>query len=738
MLFLPRACLTSHPACVPSLCVQGARVLAAGLLAASAGLIDAAHAEPQVEAVTVNADPSAAGASAPTAPEPDATEPASVIGPTALGRYVAPTGNYDDAIRLTPSVIDVAPNGPGLGEAQILSIRGFQDGQYNVTFDGIPFADSDDFTHHSSAYFVMRDLGSVTVDRGPGDATTFGDATFGGTVALRSIDPGAAGSVNPSVSGGSFGTSSGGVLLNTGARVLPGGAAAVLDAESVQSDGALAGAAQRRGTLFGKLVVPLDHGMTLTLLSNLSSTVQNEAPGATRGEIARHGPSVALNDERSSQSFEGYNSSAYASDLSYAELSRPMHAGLSFSDTVYSYGLNRHFGQGLDPGGETPNGTAFGPGDVPGQNGRNGLRAWGDIVRVEQDLPASVALKGGFWIERQTNARSLVETDESLGNVLNPVLAPVAGVAGSAAIDRQQAETLLTVQPSLQLDWQAERWLQLAGGLKGAWFERDVAAPLMEGMRLSTRFSAAAGSPLPSLTARLGLRRQWHAYAQIAQGFLAPTLQEFDVTDPERARVAPEATWNFQIGTAWRSRDLVLSADLYEILFEHAIGVRTVGGESLDFDEGRVTYRGIEAEGTGLLGQGFSLYGSGSLNQSRQSRGGTGASGPAPDTPQATLSTGLLFSRGRVNASLIDRWVGGSYGDVGRTHWIAPYNQLDLSAGRTLAFASFPPVALKLQVFNLLDSRKIDGLAGYTIAAAAPLFWTQAGRSIFVSATTRF
>ena len=60
-----------------------------------------------------------------------------------------------------------------------------------------------------------------------------------------------------------------------------------------------------------------------------------------------------------------------------------MDAGFAFSDTVYSYGLDRHFGQGLDPGGETPNGTAFGAHDVPGQNGRIGLRAWGDILRAE-------------------------------------------------------------------------------------------------------------------------------------------------------------------------------------------------------------------------------------------------------------------------------------------------------------------------------------------------------------------
>ena len=108
------------------------------------------------------------------------TEPSSIVGRPALDREVAATGNYDEAVALTPSVLDVDPNGPGLGETQALTLRGFADGQYDVTFDGIPFGDSDDFTHHSAAYFMARDLGSVTVDRGPGDAATIGDATFGG------------------------------------------------------------------------------------------------------------------------------------------------------------------------------------------------------------------------------------------------------------------------------------------------------------------------------------------------------------------------------------------------------------------------------------------------------------------------------------------------------------------------------------------------------------------------------
>ncbi|MGI4978556.1 MAG: TonB-dependent receptor [Janthinobacterium lividum] len=696
-----------------------------------------AAADPAIPIAPVHAA-SGAAQDSPTTQPLDATQPTSVTSRAALDRYVAPTGGYDDAIRLSPSVIDVSPNGPGLGEAQILAIRGFVDGQYNVTLDGIPFADSDDFTHHSSAYFVARDLASVTVDRGPGSAATLGDATFGGTIALRSIAPSAAApTISPTVSLGSFATRSGGVLLDSGLALLPGGATGVLDLESARSDGALSLAAQRRATAFGKLVVPLGPDATLTLAANASRTTQNEPPGATRARIAALGPSTALNADPRSQAYAGYNSSAYRTDIAYATLAATPNPALTLSDTLYTYGLERRFRQGLDPNGETPNGTALSPADVPGQSLRNGLRAWGAILRAVQTLPAALTLEAGLWAERQTNSRSSIEIDLSAGGTPNPVLPTVPGTPGSASIDRLQHESLLTVQPYAQLGWRPRPWLTLTAGLKGAWSARDIDAPVMQGTRLPTRVSRGFGAALPSLTALLRPTPRWSLYAQAARGFLAPRLQLFDVTDPRTAPIAPERTTNLQLGTAWRSHGLAASADLYAILFDDAVGVRTIAGNATVFPEGRVTYRGAEAEATQSLGAGLSLYASGSLNQSHQAATADSPGGPAPSTPQFTLSAGLLLTRDRLTASLIERRTGGSYGDTGRAQWIAPYGQLDAAAGTTLRLGP-TPLALRLQAFNLLNGRKADGLAGYTLAAGTPLFWTQAGTSMFASATARF
>jgi len=118
-----------------------------------------------------------------------AVQPQSIVGADFIQNNDAPAVNYTDIIKFTPSVWTVDPNGPGLMENLGTSIRGFQDGQFNVTLDGIPWGDSNDFTHHSTSYFMSQDIGNVIVDRGPGNAATVGDATFGGTIYMQSADP---------------------------------------------------------------------------------------------------------------------------------------------------------------------------------------------------------------------------------------------------------------------------------------------------------------------------------------------------------------------------------------------------------------------------------------------------------------------------------------------------------------------------------------------------------------------
>ena len=87
----------------------------------------------------VYAEKGTASAVAPTQANLNATEPQSVISRAFIEEMTPPTGNLNTIISIAPSMASsVSPNGPGLMDTKT-SMRGFQDGQYNMTFDGIPW-----------------------------------------------------------------------------------------------------------------------------------------------------------------------------------------------------------------------------------------------------------------------------------------------------------------------------------------------------------------------------------------------------------------------------------------------------------------------------------------------------------------------------------------------------------------------------------------------------------------------
>ncbi|WP_419729771.1 TonB-dependent receptor [Lichenicola sp.] len=663
----------------------------------------------------------------------DPTQPASNLTTQFIRTVAPPAADYSEIVRLSPSVLSIAPNGPGLSESADLTIRGFSDGQYNVTFDGIPFGDTDDFTHHSTAYFAPQALGAVSVDRGPGTGATIGDATFGGTVSLRSIDPSAAPGIAVSGTVGSFDSHQAGVRLESGAVPALNDAALVFEADRLTSNGYLTGSGGTRTNLFAKLVQPLGPDTTLTAAGSTEWLQQNQPAGATRAEIATYGPDYALSDSPAQQNDAAYNGESYRTDFAYLALHHDGSDRVSLDERVYTYGLYRHFSNGLDVNGETPDGTALGAGDVPGQMARNDLRAFGDVLRAERAW-GPVTLRLGIWGEHQTNDRSQYEVDLSRGGAPNPVLPPVAGVPGSAAIDRVQSDTLDTIQPYAELEWRPLAELTIQPGLRWNYAVRTVDSPVMEGTRIPTDEHAEYDALLPSVVVRQHLSPAWTVYGQAAEGFLAPQLQLLDTTTGA-GTVPPERTWNFQVGSNWQRPGLSLGVDGYVIQFDNLSGTRTVGGETSVFDEGGATYQGLETEATIGVGYGFSLYGNASLNRARDHRSGA----PVPNAPDATLAGGLLYRSGGWFGALTDKWVGARYGDTDRQAGLDPFNQLDASIGRVLKPGyGLPGVRLQLQAQNLLDSHEIDALAGYTVAQNTPLWFVQAGRSVWMTAAVDF
>ncbi len=680
--------------------------------------------------VTESQNQASAAYQAPTKGSLVATEPQSIINQHYIQENAAPGSNYSDIAAIAPSVMSVDPNGTGMMETQALSMRGFQNGQYNVTFDGIPWGDSNDFSQHSTSYFMQQDTGKIVVDRGPGDASNIGNATFGGTIAVSSKDVSSQGGVTPYATVGSFNTRLFGAELDTGTMKDAGDARAFIDYKNFQTDGYLTNAAQRRENLFFKYIRPVGDDSLLTIVTMQNKIHQNVALGTTAANMQKFGTNFGLNNDPTSQDFAGYNIDNITSDFEYVGLNTRQ-GDWTIDDKLYTYAYYHDGTNGVDPGLAQPNGTTYGPNNVPGQMMTMNYRSVGNTLRMSKPV-GSGQLDFGLWVDHQANNRSQIEVDFSLNGAINPAGGGVNG------IDRLMTDTLTTIQPYVQYEWKPMKDLTVTPGLKYVSFNRTLDATVNQGATgapLST--SQTWTKALPTLTARYMVQPDLSVYAQYAQGMLAPNINAFYpthgtvATDP--GTLQPAESTNYQLGTTWNTEKLTLSADVYYIDFSNQNTPTPCGIYTCYNNTGGVKYSGIEGEGTYVMGAGFSLYGNYSINNYSVSTPGT----VLQNIPKGTAALGVIYNHGPAYASLMAKEVGQYYSGVdvnGNAIPFSSYTTVNFASSYTLDKGGFlgKNARVGFQVDNLLNKNQIYASFAND-ANGNPMFYAMPTRTVMVS-----
>jgi iron complex outermembrane recepter protein len=459
-------------------------------------------------------------------------------------------------------------------------------------------------------------------------------------------------------------------------------------------------------------------------------------PGATKAEIAEYGPNYALNNNPASQDYYRYNNDQITTYMAYVGLHSEFD-GWTIDNKAYTYAYN-HFGfDGVDPNGETPNGTFCNlkgkdckdPDDVPATHMRNWYRSFGDIFRLSKELGPG-ELRTGAWFDHQDNLRWLYDFDDTLDlPAINTTGAPTKGDPSPLA--RDMNDTLTTFQPFLEYQWNITDNAWLVGGLKYDDFKRDIDAPVDQKTGLPLDYSKEWNATLPSLAFHYAFTSDWTAYAQWAKGFLAPNLNLFYVANPQVSDGAlqPEKTTNWQMGTTWNSDNLTLSGDVYKIDFNNYIQSQKIGGITYFYNGGGVHYTGLELEGTYMVGGGFSIYANGSLNRAIQTESNTWN----PNTPHKTAALGLIYRNGPMYASLMDKFVGKTFytANANDDTPIGGYAVANFAASYRFDLHSTDVKDFKIgfQINNLFNNTHINALAGTTAADGTPLFWTIPSRN---------
>ena len=513
--------------------------------------------------IEVTADRESVEAITPVQATLTATEPQTVISRAFIEDSVPPTGTFNSILTIAPGVTtQPSPNGPGLADTTTV-IRGFQDNQYNVTWDGIPFGDTNDPSHHSTAYFPSGVIGGAVIERGPGNASNLGQSTFGGSVNLFSKSPSDTEHVDLYASYGTWDTKLYGLGYESGRIASLNDATFQFNYQGTRSDGYLTGNTLEGDNAFIKFRSKLADATTLTFFVTYNSERQglsDGSNGATLAQEALFGKNFDLNNDPNSQGYYAYNQVQKDTDFEYLRLQTDWGGGWQTDNNLYSYYYNNAtlsgddssgylgVGQPLDPYSQ-PNGTSASPNDVPGYFKLNHYRVTGDIFKATlQDR--SWAAARGLWAETSYTHREINFVDLTTGGPdysqesVKPAYPDIP-----TNIKYEQWSSWRNYQPFAEFEWTVAPGLTVTPGVKYLHFTRTLDAPVNQGSREPEYFSATFTHTTPYLTVNQRLDEHNSAYLQFAQGFQVPILENFQTKsqlNPSASVPSPETTTNYR------------------------------------------------------------------------------------------------------------------------------------------------------------------------------------------------
>jgi iron complex outermembrane receptor protein len=680
-----------------------------------------------VATIVVTAESNTAAVAAPSKASIFETQPESLITHKFIEQSTPESGDYTTAVMIAPSVNSFGANGGGVGDVDSTNMRGFADGQFNVTFDGIAFGDANDTTHHPAAFFPGSTIGTAVVDRGPGAAGDMGQANFGGAIHLFSPHVDDQFGVSQKVTYGSFNTQSYVTTLQTGAISSLGGAKLLLSADIRSSDGQLTDMGGASRNFLAKLVVPIGSDATLTAFSSINHIRYNQTDntsgtvlgfGITAAQQAAYGINFGLNNDPTDEHYAGYNYVRKNTSFNYLNLKWNVGHGLTIEDHLYYYYYDNQTlsaqsgGDLLNPALATPanlanpnivTGTSYigATADIAGYHKQNKYDTVGNILRVNQDFGFGTLRAGGLF--EHSNATRFITNYDLTTNT--PDTSGTYGTATGSNVEYYEPSSWNQYQLFADFEWRPLENLTITPGIKQLHYTRNVAnaveygfVPGVGNSSFVANGSRTYNKTMWFITANYRILPSWSVYAQAASGFLVPPVKTLATAyNGTTSPTAPQTTTTYQVGSVYTKGRLTLDGDYYYITADNVLISDKKGGCFCFLNTGKGRYYGVEGQGAFNLGSGVTIFANGSRNIARALDQGMDYT----NAPKSTAAFGLIYDYRKWQASISDKIIGPQLASDQATR-LSPYASVDASVSYDLGH-----IKLKLAVFNLGNGRSV-------------------------------
>lgn len=725
----------------------------------------------------------------------DTTAARTEISNAVITNFMAPVADFAEVIQQTPNAFSTNPNGIGLGQGKSY-FRGFQDGQYTMTFDGIPFEDTNTPTHHSWASFPSQWISSTDFDRSPGQPHDFGPTNFGGSINMKSPELQADPDIRGTFGYGSFNTKLYSLDFESGLFSMFGGNkkqdAVLFNVNAMTSDGYQTYNNQQRDAGYGKFQHRFSPTTTLSLYGGLVDIWNNtpDTTNPTRQDVAAHGDNFLMDNTPLCQVtnsycapglpdpyYYGYEHYHVQTDFEYAAFDSDLGNGWKLNNKAYTTRywnkqfLVKNFNQLTAP----LNLTTSKPGGV---DKLNGYRHAGDTLIVSKESKWGV-LRTGAWYDwaytdrYQYPSNPVTQLDTPLPNFHEHFITQA-------------------FQPFVEFEWHPTRRLVILAGVKAADYKMTLDQYVDNGNKIGCLGGVKAGtygpgpfagavscpgSPafvnhsinynnwLPTLTSRYRLWKQWSVYAEFAEGSVIPPSAVFDVPGAVVATPPkPTVAKTYQAGSVLKLNRFTLDVDGYYVHFQNGFDsfYDPVAADTLFVSTGPSNTRGVEAEGNFALGYGFSIYANVSAGSAKYQEGKNIPNGGlwVALTPTDIEGVNVLYQHRNWDVGFVYKRVGGYWEDNSTLNYningvsipypvdqavkIQPWDLENLFFNYTIKNSShFRGTKIRLAINNLADSHSLVDITPKNGATATTPFAPNAldllnlmpGRSISLTIT---
>ena len=677
-----------------------------------------------------------------------------------IQNFSSPVADYTEVMQMTPGVFSINSNGVGLGDAKMF-FRGFSDGLYDITFDGIPWNDTNTPSHHSWAFFPSQWLGGVDFDRSPGTASTVGPTPFGGSVNLLSKDMLDVRNIRGGMSYGSFNTILGDFAFDSGNF---GGEKkrnnVLVDVHHMSSDGFQTLNRQQRDAGSLKYQYKFSDTKVLTGFAGVIRLTANtpNIKGPTTAQVAQYGYNYLLqNTDPTQQNYQAYNTYWVPTDFEYVGYKQQLGKGwyLDTKPYTYSYYNAQYYATQPTDKNKNPipiNATNCLPvkGITPcAVDKLNSYRKYGEITSLSK-VSKYGTFRTGIWYEWATTNRYQIPS--------NPLTH-----ADDVLPNFHEKFWTNSYQPFAEYEWHATRALTVTGGFKWAHYNQDLKQYADNGSTVGSlngaayvTHSAGYNSYLPSVDANYRVKQNWSVYGQFSTGSVIPPSSVFDVTGAVVSTLPkPTGANSYQTGTVLKLRRATLNGDFYYINFENVYtsSADPNNPSATSYSQaGNTAAKGIEAEGNLYLYKGLSLYANGTAGTAKYiSQTVNGVVNPNYDrwvasTPGNTEGLGLTYQQKYLDFGIFNKRVGAMWNDGGKKTTVInqyvpinPFNVTNLFFNVTMRKGSFfDQSKLRLSFNNLFDTRGTTSLTPVSTSAvyvpnSGDTLGLLAGRSVTVS-----